>query len=289
MRRVICALIVFALPSSALAGDFDILRGSEATYRWAGFYGGAQAGYSSSVVNFGTAGGPEVSFLLRDTAIEQDEQISQWTVLGSRQPTSPGLGGFVGYNMEWESLIFGLELNYNHVSLSQSVSGSLTRSFTDSGNLPSGHNYFYTVTAGANAWMHLSDIGTIRARAGYEEGIFLPYAFAGLALARVDTSSGATVSYTAVDSPASEAPPLTPLPNLCVGAYAAPCTYYPALSQGNSQNNAMAYGVTAGLGVDVGVLPNVFVRGELEYIYFAPINGIQFSVATGRVGVGLKF
>src|SRR5271156_2903547 len=56
MRWVICALVVLALPSGAFAGDLDILRGSLPTYRWAGFYGGAQAGYSSSVVKFGTAG-----------------------------------------------------------------------------------------------------------------------------------------------------------------------------------------------------------------------------------------
>jgi outer membrane immunogenic protein len=279
MRWVICALVVLALPSSAFAGDLDILRGSLPTYRWAGFYGGVQAGYTSSVVNFGTAGSGDIGFLLRDTTIEQDEQVSNWSVLATHTPNSVGMGGFIGYNMEWESLIVGLELNYNHVNISSSSSNSITRSFTDSNALPAGHNYFYTVTVGAQASMHLSDIGTFRARAGLEEGIFLPYAFAGLALGRVDTSSGAFVSYTAVDFPDSETPPLTPLPNLAVGP----------LTQFNTQNNGLAYGVTTGLGVDVGILQNVFLRGELEYIYFAPINGIHITLASARLGAGLKF
>jgi outer membrane immunogenic protein len=279
MRWVICALVVLALPPSALAGDFDILRGSVPTYRWAGFYGGAQAGYSSSVIKFGTAASSEVAFLLRDTVIEQDEQISDWTVLDSRAPTSLSLGGFVGYNMEWQNLILGLELNYNHVSLSASAANSISRSFTDSNALPAGHNYFYTVNVGAASSLHMSDIATFRARAGFEEGIFLPYAFAGLALARVDTYTSSILQYSAVDFPDSETPPLTPLPNLAVGP----------LGTSNTQNNALAYGVATGLGVDVGLLPNVFLRGELEYIYFAPINGIQVSVESARLGVGLKF
>ena len=279
MRWVICALVVLALPTRAFAGDLDILRGSLPTYRWAGFYGGVQAGYSSSDIDFGTAGSGDIKFLLRDTTIEQDEQVSNWSVLGTQTPLSISLGGFVGYNMEWENLIVGLELNYNHVNISGSSANAITRSFTDSNALPAGHNYFYTVTVGAQGSVHLSDVGTFRARAGFEEGIFLPYAFAGLALGRADTSSGAFVSYTAVDFPDSETPPLAPLPNLAVG----PLTQY------NSENNALAYGVTAGLGVDVGLLPNVFVRGELEYIHFAPINGIQVSLASARVGAGLKF
>lgn len=39
----------------------------------------------------------------------------------------------------------------------------------------------------------------------------------------------------------------------------------------------------------VALMPNLFVRGEIEYIYFAPLNGIQVSVASARVGIGLKY
>jgi hypothetical protein len=33
----------------------------------------------------------------------------------------------------------------------------------------------------------------------------------------------------------------------------------------------------------------LFVRGELEYIYFAPVDGIRLSISSARAGVGYKF
>src|SRR5581483_5449954 len=108
---------------------------------------------------------------------------------------------------------------------------------------------------------------------------FLPYVFAGLAVARATTSTSATLQLSATDIPDSESPPLTPLDPI-------PLT---TTSTTNAQNNAIAYGVATGLGLDVGLLPNVFLRGELEYIYLAPVNGIQVSVASARLGAGLKF
>jgi outer membrane immunogenic protein len=51
----------------------------------------------------------------------------------------------------------------------------------------------------------------------------------------------------------------------------------------------LAVGVAAGLGTDYALTPNVFVRGEFEYIYFAAVYGVQVSVITGRVGAGVKF
>jgi opacity protein-like surface antigen len=279
MRWVICAVFVLALAPSAFAGDVGVVRAPQPTYHWGGFYGGAQVGYTSSEINFGTAGSSDVGFLLRDTAIEQDQQISQWTVLSSRSPGSAGAGGFVGYNTEWEDLILGLELNYNRVSLSASSADAITRSFTDSTNLPAGHNYFYTVTSGVAASISMHDIAELRARAGWEAGIFLPYVFGGLAVSRANVTSLGTITYSAVDNPTSEIPPLTPLPDLAGGP----------LAQGNVQNNLIAYGVASGVGVDMALMPNLFIRGELEYTYFAPIAGIHVTLSTARVGVGFKF
>jgi outer membrane immunogenic protein len=279
MRRVICALLVLLLPASARAGDFDILRGSVPTYHWGGFYGGAQGGFTSSDMNFGNAASAPLAFLLRDSVIEQDEQVSTWTVLETRRPAGASFGGFVGYNLEWEDVVLGVEVNYNHMFLSASSQNSISRTFTDSNNLPPGHDYFYDVTVGGKAAMQLTDVATFRGRAGLEAGIFLPYAFAGVALGRVNTSVEANFQESAVDFPASETPPLTPLPNISVGP----------VDTGSAQNNALAYGIAAGVGVDVALLPNVFVRGEFEYIYFAPVNGIQVTLSTARLGAGLKF
>ena len=279
MRWVLAAVVVLAVAPSAFADDFGILRGTQPTYRWSGIYGGGQVGYSSSVVNFGQAASSDIGFILRNTAIQQDQQISQWSVLGSRSPVTTGVGAFIGYNIEWENLITGLEVNYNHVSLSASSGSTITRSFTESANLPAGHHYFYSLTVTGQSALHMSDIATFRLRGGVEEGSFLPYVFGGLAVARADFSNSATLSFTATDFPDSSTPPLTPLPTLNFGP----------VTQGNTQSGSFAYGFATGAGVDVGLTPNVFVRGEFEYIYFAPLNGIHVTTATGRVGGGLKF
>jgi len=41
--------------------------------------------------------------------------------------------------------------------------------------------------------------------------------------------------------------------------------------------------------MDVALSTNLFVRGEFEYIFFPPVNGIQVSLWSARVGAGLKF
>jgi opacity protein-like surface antigen len=278
MRWVVCAVFVLAITPPAFAGDM-VLRGSEPIYHWSGFYGGAQVGYTSSEINFGTAAGNDIGFILRDSTIEQDQQISQWTVLSSRSPGSAGAGGFVGYNTEWDDVILGLELNYNRVSLKASSADSIARSFTDSVNLPAGHNYFYSATVAAQSTISMQDIAELRARAGWEAGIFLPYVFGGVAVTRANITSTGTVSFTATDNPASEVPPLTPLPPLAFGP----------VSQSSGQNNTMVYGAAMGLGVDVAMLPNLFIRGELEYTYFAPVDGVHVTLSTARLGAGFKF
>jgi len=50
-----------------------------------------------------------------------------------------------------------------------------------------------------------------------------------------------------------------------------------------------AFGELAGLGMGVALLPSVFLRGEREYVAFAPDGGIRANINTGRVGLGVKF
>ena len=55
------------------------------------------------------------------------------------------------------------------------------------------------------------------------------------------------------------------------------------------QTNALLWGYTVGAGLDWALTPNILVRGEFEFVQFAPISNIAVSVATGRVGAGFKF
>jgi opacity protein-like surface antigen len=203
--------------------------------------------------------------LRNNPAILQDQQISQWPVLSSSSSSGDAngasFGGFIGYNYEWEDVITGLELNYNHfLSLSTSTNGSVQRTFNDSTNLPPGHDYNYTVNASAQSSLHMTDIATFRARAGWEAGSFLPYAFAGLAVGRADTSTSATVSGSYYDVPTVQpagTPQLGCLPVYGVSPVTGTCppqtlNVNPG-TVGNFQNGAFAYGVATGLGMDIAV------------------------------------
>ena len=70
------------------------------------------------------------------------------------QTNSAQFGGFLGYNWQWETLVLGVEGAYNRPA-------SLDSSGTD---------------AGQSATYKLIDYGTVRARAGYAYGHFLPSA-----------------------------------------------------------------------------------------------------------------
>jgi outer membrane immunogenic protein len=107
--------------------------------------------------------------------------------------------------------------------------------------------------AAASSSVKLVDYATFRARAGYAFGQFLPYAFLGGAAGRFN--------YATVE----------------------------AGTQTSGRNNQYAAGVTAGLGIDVAVLPNVFVRAEYEYVLFSPFGDIRTNMNSARAGIGIRF
>jgi outer membrane immunogenic protein len=123
----------------------------------------------------------------------------------------------------------------------------------------------------AQSSLKLVDYATLRGRAGYAFGQFLPYAVLGAAVGRFNYTSSATVT-------ASVA-------NATTGATFGPNTE----TQSNNKANAIVGGFAAGLGVDVAVLPNVFLRAEWELVAFAPVSGMRSNINTGRVGIGVKF
>jgi outer membrane immunogenic protein len=278
LRGVIGVLIALALPTSALAGDFDILRGSVPTVHWGGVYGGVQGGYSSSDMDFSGGVDPLVADILRSSSLAAD--LSGWDVLGSMSTARVNYGGFVGYNWEFEDVVLGVEANYNRPSLSGASSSSISRIFVDNTAAPPNTTYQYDMTVAGSSSIHLTDVATFRARAGWEAGRFLPYIFGGLALGRADVAQTASVSGTrssTITNPIDGS--TTPGPTVAV---------VPG-SQSNAQQGMFAYGFTAGLGTDVVLLPNVFVRAEWEYVGFSPIDGTHVAINTARVGAGIKY
>ena len=50
-----------------------------------------------------------------------------------------------------------------------------------------------------------------------------------------------------------------------------------------------AYGFTVGLGIEVAVVQNLFVRAEWEFIEFPNVSDFRVEANSMRVAVGVKF
>ena len=105
----------------------------------------------------------------------------------------------------------------------------------------------------------------------------MPYAFVGLAAARADVSRAATVSFTRTDSPDPGVAPLQPNPAFF------------SETREEVKNGGFYAGYTGGLGLEWAVMPNVFLRGEWEYVALPNVQGLGISINTLRAGVGMRF
>jgi outer membrane immunogenic protein len=278
MRWVIGALVGLAFAPSAYAGDYDVLRGTQsvgATFtKWSGFYIGGQFGYSDASADFSGATQPLVAFSLRELALENDDHPSQWPVLGKASNGAAGYGGFAGYNTQWQDLILGLEANYSHTSFTATAPVSpLSRVVTAEGNT-------YSVTLSGSGTMQLTDYGSLRARAGWVYNNFLPYGFAGVALGRS--------SYQVTSLAYGQQDPSSPAVVPCNTTLAPNCVDY-SFSNAAGKSFALMYGFTVGGGIDMALTSNIFLRGEYEYVRFAPLAGIVAAISSAHVGVGVKF
>lgn len=127
--------------------------------------------------------------------------------------------------------------------------------------------------------MHLTDIATLRARAGYDAGQLLPYFMIGAAFGRADIVRTATA--------AGFQNPTTP-PTPCDSSAVPPCTPF-FFTESAAKTGAFIYGWSLGTGIDVMLMPRLFLRAEYEYVAFAPIWTIKTNVQTARLGLGFKF
>jgi outer membrane immunogenic protein len=270
-RRAAAALcLLLAAPSLDRASaadwpDVSFLRGSvgpSSYVRWDGLNAGAQVGLSNLNTDFGNSTSSLVAFILRNSTLENEASPSTWTTLPSNTTNSKQYGAFIGYNVQWDQLVVGGDLAYNHPSsLVSSASDTITRLVTTSDGV------HHTVTIDATSSLKLVDYATFRARAGYAFGQFLPYAVIGAAVGRFNYATSATVTD----------PQTNPVNN------------FGPITDTDAKDNAVVAGFVGGLGMDVALMPNVFLRGEWEYIAFAPVNGIRSNTNTGRVGVGVRF
>jgi opacity protein-like surface antigen len=241
--------------------------------RWAGFYFGGQVGMASGEMNFAGATESLISYMLRTTALENEQHPSTWGVLGKASNSGTSYGAFIGYNSRWDDVIIGFDLHYNRGQLSTNAPASPISRVVSAG----GNTYFVNLTGDAS--MRIIDYGSARLRAGWVVSNFLPYATFGFAVGRADVTRSAQVF--AAENPPTGYPtvPCDPLTG---------CAEF-TFSASDSKNAAWIYGWSTGAGLDFLVMPNFFVRAEYEYLYFAKVQGIEARVHTGRVGAGIKF
>ena len=269
MRWLLCGLAVVAGAQQASAADLSdmFLRGSNTVItapggvNWEGFYVGGQAGASVAGADFSQATRSLIQFMLRETTIENENPVSDWRVLGKADTTVSHYGAFVGYNWQWDAAVVGVEAHYNRTDIHMSATDAMRRIF----NVSSGPN---DVQVNGTASVRMTDYGTVRARGGATIGNFMPYATLGLALGRADVNRSVTL--TARD-PNNSAIIL--------------------FQDTHSENKAgtFAYGYAAGLGMDVALMHNVFLRAEYEYVKFGWFNDINMHIHSARVGAGIKF
>jgi outer membrane immunogenic protein len=272
MRWVICAVVVLALTPTAFAQDADdILRGTDtvgpATFpKWSGFYFGGQIGYSDVNADFSNSTQTPIAYVLRNSTLEATSEPSQLPALGTADHGGTAYGGFAGYNTQWQDLILGIETNFNHTSLSLNAPSSpIVRSgFTD------GTGNTYTVGIAATGTVTDLDYGSLRARAGWVLGNFLPYGFAGLAVGHANIQVTDDVAGT------------------CDAGSNPTCGPF-AFNASSGGSSTWLYGFTVGGGLDVALTQNIFLRGEFEYIRFAQEYNIPIAITSARVGAGFKF
>ena len=275
MRRLVVAMMVAGAAQAAQAADlpdFSALRGpvgiSRGVVNWQGFYAGGQAGYGAADMNFAGSNQALIARLLANTVIENDMQVSGWPLAIGKQTTHQSVyGAFAGYNSQWDDVVIGVEANYMHGNFNGRSSATVARM---SGAALSDTN-FHAVSATSIKSISISDIGSIRARAGYVIGDFLPYVFGGVALGRANISSTASVS-DRWGASAAAAQTATPV----------------VLTASEGAGGKLLYGYAAGVGTEVNLFGNVFARGEWEYIRFVNA-GADVNINTVRGGLGYKF
>jgi outer membrane immunogenic protein len=267
MRRLLAAFGLMVSISPALGADLPVLRGSDrylplpptpVFLRWEGFYAGGQISFNGAHMDFNPSASLPGSLLVSGAGNTFTVPVGT----GQRDPRGFGFGAFAGYNTQWDDVVVGGEINYNHVSLTATatqISQSSAVALVD------GHAYDLSAL-GTNS-LRITDYATFRARAGWVVDCILPYLMVGLAVGNAQITHLASVTATPTAG--------------------GPGTAF--VATGGDQGSQVAWGYSAGVGIDVAVAPEVFLRAEYEFVQFAPISGMNASINTLRAGAGYKF
>jgi len=256
MRKfMLAAAICGTLTSGAHAADMPdlpFLRGSytdglsRGSVNWQGYYFGGQAQY-------GASNSKVASNLNRDmqaTFFPPPNVTYDFEPLGAAHATGAGLGAFVGYNSQWDDVIWGVEANYSHDGLKSRTSSTGVVFMPDNITIQS--------ITHSTALVKLNDFGSIRVRGGYIIDCFLPYMFVGAGF------GSQTVDRTVTATPDPVRPAWT-----------------------TDSSSKLIYGYTAGAGFDVMLIGGLFARAEYEFRRVT--SNVDTNINSVRLGLGYKF
>lgn len=295
MRRLLLAAAMLGTVSAAHAADMPdlpFLRGSftdglsKSTRNWDGFYAGGSAGYSSAAVDFSQSVVGLTNFIFRDSVLQQP--TSTWSLMNKTSTQGANFGGFVGSNWQWYDAILGLEGTYsyfNKISTLTSGSNSLDIVNPPGDVQPTGVTNHYLTTLTGTAAATVKDMVSLRGRVGWDGGDFMPYMFAGPAIARMDVSRTVTS-----DVKLRQDATVTDIFGNVFTIIGTPMAV-PAQSQTQSQHrtNNFVVGWTAGIGLEYCIWSGLFARVEYEYVQFSPVMNTKVTLNNARLGLGYKF
>ena len=295
MRRLLLAAVMLGTVSAAHAADMPdlpILRGgftdglSKTSHNWDGFYVGGHAGYTADATDFSQSVVGLTNYIFRDSVLQAP--TATWSLMNKTNTQSTNFGGFVGRNWQWYDAILSLEGTYSHfnnMATSTSGANSLVIVNPPGEVRAAGITNNYAVSLTGTAAAQVKDMITLRGRVGWDGGNFMPYAFMGAAVGRMDVSR----TVTSVVSLRQDVTTTDLFGNTTttLGAW----TPVPAQSgtQGQHRTNTFAVGWTAGLGFEYCIWDGLFARVEYEYVRFSPVMNTAVTLNNARLGVGYKF
>lgn len=279
--------------SSAVAADLDYgtLRGAEADYEpapsyidWSGFYVGGHGGYSSAALGFRNVFQPIVANALRSTVTEHEMSASTLLAPNDTRVEGASYGAYLGYNFQFDDVVIGLEADYSRFGQIGATSSAIGRSRVTT------NGFYNAVLLNGESSTKIEDFGTIRARAGYAIGSFMPFVTGGVAIGRAQIADHVSVQAFGYDAAAlAEGRPVNSYGyryfnprNPSQSTVAAPEVY------GSSKSKTVA-GVSLGAGLEYALTSNILLRGEYQWVQFNDFDGHKANVNTVRGGAAIKF
>lgn len=302
MRTATLALLTgFTLgvvaPVQAADLDYGVLRGPDyepvsPVIDWNGVYVGGHGGYTSAALGFKNVFQPIVAKALIATTAETDLGASSLLTPSSQRVDGTSFGAYAGYNYQFEDTVVGVEADYTRFEKLGSTFDALGRSKLNSAG------FYETVDLAGLASTKIQEFGTIRARAGYVMGNFLPFITGGVAIGRAQVTDQVAIRDYGYDQAAYKAnTALTSGTPAYVNNFG-----YQTFDQKNPSNSTVASpevvkkvttkvvgGVTLGAGLEFALTQNIILRGEYQYVLFNDFDGHKMNLNTVRGGAAVKF